>query len=120
MTWQLCRGDFDKLLGRMVARRKASSSGQTNHYKIPSLARVRKVKFELIFLFWGPNPGPASLPLGSGRRDVEFAGVCASVASMADKKGQKVVASKTGIIRIDTGNLIKAADESTICGKSRR
>ena len=32
--------------------------------------------------FW-PNPGPGRLPLGSGRRDVEFANVFASVAFLA-------------------------------------
>ena len=36
-----------------------------------------------LFLDFWPNPGPGRLPLASGRGDVEFAGVLASVASLA-------------------------------------
>jgi len=49
---------------------------------IPGLARVRKTKFQLFFPGLWPNLGPGCLPLCSGRRDIEFAGVFASVASM--------------------------------------
>ena len=40
-------------------------------------------KVKLFFPYFWPNPGPGGVPLDSGRGDVEFAGVCASVASVA-------------------------------------
>ena len=47
-----------------------------------------------------PNPGPGTLPLDSGRGDVEVAIVFASLAEFLlwslVRKNQKVVASKTG------------------------
>ena len=48
----------------------------------PGLARVSKIKLKKISVFW-PNPGPGCLPLESGRGDVEFASVFASVACLA-------------------------------------
>ena len=66
---------------------------------------------ELSFPGFWPNPGPGRLPLDSGRADVEFAGVFASVASAAvsfvpeswPRKKEKAVASKTGVL----GNVFK-------------
>ena len=44
---------------------------------------MTKFKFKLFLTDFWPNPGPGRLPLNSGRGDVEFAGVFASVASLA-------------------------------------
>ena len=47
---------------------------------LPRIAWASKIKFEFLFTGFWPNPGPGRLPLDSGRRDVKFAGVFASVA----------------------------------------
>jgi len=49
----------------------------------PRIARVSKIKLELSFPGFCPNPGPGCFPLDSGCGDVEFAGVFASVAPAA-------------------------------------
>jgi len=41
------------------------------------------MKFRCVFLDFWPHPGPGRLPLDSVREDIEFAGVFASVASVA-------------------------------------
>jgi len=52
-------------------------------YIYPWIARVSKTKIKLSFLIFWPHPGPGHVLLDSGRRDVEFANVFASVASLA-------------------------------------
>ena len=46
----------------------------------PRIVRVVRIKFQLFFPGFWPNPGPGSRPLDSGRRDAEIACVFASVA----------------------------------------
>ena len=51
--------------------------------RVPGSARVNKIQLKNKFMDLGHNTGPGRLPLDSGRRDVAFAGVFASVAPLA-------------------------------------
>ena len=81
----------------------------------PGLARVSKLKFEICFQDFQPNPGMGRLQLDSGRGDIEIAGVFASVASMAASFAaeykKQVVASKTGMDELPARIEWKWSDE---------
>ena len=49
----------------------------------PRIARVSRIKFDVWFPDFWANPDPGHVPLDSDRRDIEFAGVAAFVASVA-------------------------------------
>ena len=81
-TCQTCKDVRVEYAGKRMPHQMANSSDRVpckTHN--PRIDRVSSIKLELCFPGFWPNPGPGRRPLDSGRRDVEFASVFASVAS---------------------------------------
>jgi len=77
--------------------KKTNAINRTQPYvcQILRIARASKIKFKFSFLDFGPNRGPGRLPsLYSGRGDIEYAGVLASVASVAVSFVSELISSK--------------------------